>query len=116
MKAVTVGVTALGALTLGLGPAASASTPQVATGVCSPSIALTVAPWEQTCEFFVPSGIGTLELDIVSGSGTATVTCAPFGSATITASRPGTYALNYQREGLCELVAEGNGQGSAGAS
>lgn len=113
VKRVAVCATTLGALAAGFVPASSA---QVGTGACSPSVGLAVAPWEQTCEFVANSGTGTLTLTITRGSGSASVTCGPIGSATISESAPGTYSVNYFREGLCEMVATGNGQGSASAT
>jgi len=116
VKKVAVCATALAALAVGFMPAAGAST-QAGTGACSGSVkGLAIAPWEETCEFLAPSGTGTLTLTIGSGSATATVTCAPIGSVTISESTPGTYTLNYFREGLCEMVASGSGTGSASAT
>ena len=115
VKRVAIGATTLGALVLGLAPA-GASAPG-GTGACSGSLkGLNAAPWEETCEFLASSGTGTLTLTITSGSGTASVTCGPIGQATITESTPGTYSVNYFREGLCEMVASGNGNGSASAT
>lgn len=88
-----------------------------AAGACT--VLLNQGGWEQTCQFTVAPGSGTLSLTINSGTGFASVTCTsgtPLIPATITRSSTGTTTESYERAGTCELIAGGTGSGSASAT
>lgn len=93
-----------------------------ATSISSTCVAAALAGgggWEETCDFTVAPGTGTLTLNLVSGTGFATVECDPpilLAPPTITESTPGTYSETYFRSGTCELIAGGTGSGTASAT